>query len=174
MIEMITIHDQLKKREVTTMKLRDYRPADEKGVLLLHEEFTREFFEGYHGHTAIEHWNSEMKKHGRVDSHYWVIDNGGEITGLVGVIFLDGQTAELVRMRVKKEYRRQGLGKKLLDKVEKHCRQAGKRELILHTEKRLISARRMYESFGFRLIGELQDVVGEYDFTIMNYFKQLI
>lgn len=106
------------------------------------------------------------------DRKFWVIDSKGEIIGMVGITIVDENTAELIRMRVKGEYRRKGLGKKLLSVVEEYCTTIGTKRIILHTAKRLEIARKMYESQGFNLFNE-QGINWPLKFTMLSYYKDL-
>jgi GNAT superfamily N-acetyltransferase len=160
----------------TDMNIREYRKSDTNGVLLLHEEFEKEFFTEYDTNPLKEYQKSEFSdiyhSYTQKNRKIWVIDNKGEIIGMVGVIIVDKNTAELIRMRVKKQYRGQGLGKKLLLKTVEYCTSIGKKRLILHTAKRLEIARKMYERNGFILYGE-QDIQWPLNFTMMSYYKDL-
>lgn len=158
------------------MEVREYQKSDTKGILLLHEEFGTEFFEEHSTTTVREHQKSELENiyhsYSQKDRKFWVIDQEGEIIGMVGIIIVDEDTAELIRMRVKRQYRKQGLGKKLLYKVEEYCIKIGKKRIILHTAKRLAIARKMYEKYGFNLYNE-QVIQGPVKFTMLSYSKDL-
>ena len=158
------------------MEVREYQKSDTKGILLLHREFEREFFEEYDTAPVREHQKSEFENTYRSyiqkDRKFWVIDHEGEIIGMVGIIIVDENTAELIRMRVKRQYRGQGLGKKLLSKVEEYCTNINKKRIILHTAKRLVIARKMYERYGFNLYNE-QALQGPFNFTMLSYYKDL-
>ncbi|MFW9995954.1 MAG: GNAT family N-acetyltransferase [Candidatus Odinarchaeota archaeon] len=162
------------------MELREYQPSDIKGIIILHDEFMREYFSEFY---TDKHRITQDKPGQQVseleDTHnsyiqeggkFWVIESKGKIIGLVGIRIVDENTAELINMRVKKDYRGQGLGKKLLAKAEKYCRNTGRQKIILHTAKRLVIARKMYESYGFKLNNE-QVVSG--NFTVLSYIKDL-
>ncbi|MHA2296613.1 MAG: GNAT family N-acetyltransferase [Candidatus Hodarchaeales archaeon] len=158
------------------MILRELQPEDSDGVLLLHDEFIREFFDEYITSSPRDHGILTTDSiHGIIDKNggkIWVMELDGEIIGMVGVVFLEDNTAELVRMRVKRKYRGQSLGKKLLNQTESFCRDNGKQRLVLHTAKRLTIARKMYEAHGFKLFNK-QEIDGQFKFTVMSYYKDL-
>jgi GNAT superfamily N-acetyltransferase len=158
------------------MEVREYRKSDTKGIILLHKEFEKEFFEEYGTNPLKQHQKSEFEdiyhSYTQKDRKFWVIDLKGETIGMVGMIIVDENTAELIRMRVKGEYRRKGLGKKLLSKVEEYCTTTGKKRIILHTAKRLEIARKMYERWGFNLYNE-QVIHWPLKFTMLSYYKDL-
>lgn len=67
--------------------------------------------------------------------------------------------AYLYDLEVRREHRRSGLGKRLLEEAIRYCERKGYAKLGLRVESRNAGALRMYEEFGFRpiaLIMELQ------------------
>lgn len=157
------------------MHLREYRKSDINGIKELHKEFEEEFFSEFSTLLGEDYWDSELKHHDHAvykDRKFWVIEKGEEIIGFVGIQVVGERTAELIRMRVKKAFRRQGLGKKLLSTAEKYCKEINKKRIKLHTAKRLVIARRMYEQNGYKLYSE-QEIPMPFKFTMMSYYKDL-
>ncbi len=157
------------------MEVREYQKSDINGIKLLHKEFEGEFFNEFPTMSDGEHWEPELKHHNSSmleDRKFWVIDNQGEIVGFVGIQVVGESTAELIRMRVKRNFRRQGLGRKLLLTAENYCREINMRRIELYTAKRLEIARRMYEKNGYKLYSE-QEIPMPFKFTMMSYYKDL-
>jgi putative acetyltransferase len=71
---------------------------------------------------------------------------------------LDEATAELKRMYVEPSARGQGIGRALLDALEREARMLGVTRIVLETGTRLIAAIRMYEGMGYARI----PLFGEY------------
>jgi DNA-binding MarR family transcriptional regulator/N-acetylglutamate synthase-like GNAT family acetyltransferase len=98
----------------------------------------------------------------------WVAERRGAI---VGSIFLmksdDSAVAKLRLLYVEPNARGAGLGRKLVDTCIERARDFGYRELTLWTNDVLITARRIYQSAGFRLVSEAphhsfgHDLVGQ-------------
>jgi GNAT superfamily N-acetyltransferase len=88
------------------------------------------------------------------DDYFWVADIDGAVKGMVGVQRRSDEEAELRRMSVASDARRQGIGLGLLETVEAFCREKGHRRIALTTVTFLVAAIPMYERFGFRLVGE--------------------
>jgi putative acetyltransferase len=65
---------------------------------------------------------------------------------------LDATVAEVRRMYVHRDHRRQGLARALLAHLEGRARALGFRQLVLETGHRQLPAMRLYESFGFERI----------------------
>ena len=65
--------------------------------------------------------------------------------------------------------RGQGIGRVLLEQVERFASESGQRRLFLSTTPFLLRAIRLYEQFGFRRSGEgLQDLFGTPLFTMVK------
>ncbi len=60
-----------------------------------------------------------------------------------------GESAEVLRMRVRPEWRRQGCGQVILEALEARACEAGVRMLHLETTTQQTAARRLYEKHGF-------------------------
>jgi putative acetyltransferase len=77
-------------------------------------------------------------------------DASGQIIGSVGLYPIDTHCVELRKMYLKREVRRKGLGKKLLEHALKCARDKGYKRVTLETPGALKEAIRLYERFGFR------------------------
>ena len=87
-------------------------------------------------------------------NHFWVAEADGRIVGMVGVQGRGEEEAELRRMSVALDSRRQGIGVGLLETVQGFCREKGYQRLRLTTVSQMTAAIAMYRKFGFRLVGE--------------------
>ena len=85
----------------------------------------------------------------------WLAERHGEI---VGSVFLmrgdDATTGKLRLLYVEPNARRLGIGAALVDACASRAKEIGYRRLTLWTNDILVSARRLYEAAGFRLIRE--------------------
>lgn len=59
---------------------------------------------------------------------------------------------ELKRIFVCEDFRREGLGRKVVNELEKRAREKGYNRLILETGRVLVSAQNMYSKLGFKVI----------------------
>ncbi len=98
----------------------------------------------------------------------WVAERDGAI---VGSVFLVAESAEVGKLRllyVEPAARGLGIGARLVAACIEAARAAGYRTLILWTNSLLVSARRIYQAAGFRLVREEphhsfgHDLVGQY------------
>jgi ribosomal protein S18 acetylase RimI-like enzyme len=96
---------------------------------------------------------------------FWVVTLGGQIVGCAGLRYIGPAGAEAVhptlgevtRVFVSSAARRQGLGSKLLDTVERHARERGIIRLRLDARGDLIEARALYARRGYREVSRFND-----------------
>ncbi|HEU0020073.1 MAG TPA: GNAT family N-acetyltransferase [Dehalococcoidia bacterium] len=84
-------------------------------------------------------------------NNFWVADLAGQVRGMVGIQKRSEAEAELRRMSVARDSRRQGIGWKLLETVEEFCREHGYSQIFLTTVSQLVPAISMYQKYGFQL-----------------------
>jgi DNA-binding MarR family transcriptional regulator/GNAT superfamily N-acetyltransferase len=84
----------------------------------------------------------------------WIAELKGRRVGSVFIVRKTRTTAKLRLLLVEPDARGLGLGSRLVDEVIAFARSAGFRKLVLWTNNVLHSARRIYESRGFKLIKE--------------------
>lgn len=83
-------------------------------------------------------------------SGFWVARWDGEIIGMVGVQRHDENVAEIRRLRVHPEYRRHGVGTRLMETAIQFCRDRSYLKVILDTRVEREPAIRIFEKFGFQ------------------------
>lgn len=82
---------------------------------------------------------------------FWVIEKNKELVGMGGVKIYEENVAELKKFRVAKNYRRHGLGQKILNECEKVCRDLKIKTIKLDTTDRFTAALKMYEKNGYQI-----------------------
>jgi GNAT superfamily N-acetyltransferase len=91
---------------------------------------------------------------------FLVATRGGRPVGCGAVRRIDASTAELKRMYVERALRGQGLGRRLLEALEREARSLGVERLVLETGVRQDAALALYERAGYTRIpawGEYRD-----------------
>lgn len=98
----------------------------------------------------------------------WIAELDGEPVGCVFCVDRDEETAQLRILLVEPKARGLGIGSRLVGECLEFARRAGYRRMVLWTNDVLVSARRIYEAYGFRLVEEEShhsfghDLVGQY------------
>jgi len=86
----------------------------------------------------------------------WVADNEGEIVGLLisekrMLPYLEQQSRVNVEtLGVKKSFRKQGIGRKMMDVLYEYCQDNGVAEIKLGVFNKNTSAYKFYEKYGFK------------------------
>ena len=86
---------------------------------------------------------------------------------------LDGATAELKRMYVDPSLRGQGIGRALVDALEREARQLRVTRIVLETGTRLTPAIKLYESMGYSPIPLFGEYLSSPD-TSLCFGKSLV
>lgn len=82
---------------------------------------------------------------------YIVYDNDIPI-GCAGFKKYDSETAEVKRVFIKKDYRRRGISRELMNLLEKSARKQGYKYFILESGEPLVSAMALYRKIGYKVI----------------------
>lgn len=146
------------------LSIRTFRPADAGAVRLLFAQSLMDFagndtqaVESY-VESSLADDLSDISSHylRSPGDHFWVVEIDGQIKGMVGIQRRDDTEAELRRMSVASDARRQGIGWALLETTESFCREQEYQQIRLTTVTLLKPAIAMYIRFGYRLTGEDQ------------------
>ncbi|MCU6433671.1 GNAT family N-acetyltransferase [Undibacterium sp. Jales W-56] len=80
---------------------------------------------------------------------FYLVELNGELAGMVGLRWLRDGVAEIKRLYVRPPFRGKQLGEALLRKVLNDARAFGYQRVCLDTAPFMLSAQRLYKSFGF-------------------------
>jgi len=83
-----------------------------------------------------------------------VADIGRKVIGYL-VLMDSGKDAKIMSFAVKKEFRKKGVGSKLMDEAIKRCRERGKGRLLLEVRVSNTSAQEFYKKRGFKIISTI-------------------
>ena len=159
------------------LNIRTFRPADAGAVRLLFAQSLLDF--AGNSTQAVESYVESSLADDLADislhylrspeDHFWVAEDEGQIKGIVGIQGRDQREAELRRMSVARDARRQGIGWALLETTETFCREQGYQQIRLTTVTLLQPAIAMYIRFGYRLTGEDQygEIAGQHFLKVL-------
>ncbi len=82
---------------------------------------------------------------------FWVAVRNGEIAGMIGVQRLDDSVAEVRRLRVRPQFRRQGIASALMEHAIRFCRDHDYLKVVLDVRVERQPAIQLFEKFGFYL-----------------------
>ncbi len=84
-------------------------------------------------------------------NHFWVAcTDGGELIGMIGVQHYDSAVGEIRRLRVREEYRRRGIGTRLVETALKWCQDHNYLKVTLDTFMEREPAVKLFEKFNFK------------------------
>ena len=145
------------------IEIRAFRPADAKPVTALFARINRqlapvgqaEVFERYIARSVADELGDIPAYYAAArGSGFWVAVQDGQLAGFFGLEPAGRGAAELRRMYVAPEYRRRGLGRRLLANAESMARQMGYDRMDLSTSVLQDAALALYRHAGYEEIGE--------------------
>lgn len=145
--------------------LRTHQPGDlgwiveRHGTLYAQEHGYDERFEGVVAQIAA----GFLRAHDPRRERCWIAEVGGERAGCVMLVKESADTARLRVMLVEPWARGRGIGATLIAECMRFAREAGYRKITLWTHSNLVTARRLYERAGFRIVHS-EPAPGEYSF----------
>jgi DNA-binding MarR family transcriptional regulator/GNAT superfamily N-acetyltransferase len=145
-------------RQTAPYVLRAHRPGDmgwivhRQAVLYAQEYGWNEEYEGLISRIVADFIDTFDAKR----EHCWIAEREGEIVGSVFVVRHPNRegVAKLRLLYVEPSARGMGIGRRLVSEVTRFAREAGYRAISLWTNSVLVSARRLYEAEGYRLVKE--------------------
>lgn len=142
-----------------------------------------------HGHLYAEEfgWNVEFealvatlfanfaRQHDPSCERLWIAEIDGERVGCVFVVrnAEDASAAQLRCLIVDPKARGKGVGRRLVRECISFARAAGYKKMVLWTNDVLVSARRIYEAEGFRLVGENRHRSFGHDLVGQTWMREL-
>ena len=139
-----------------------YHKKDE--IRTLFREYTEQLAEGdaeFRDYLKIQHYDDELEhpeqKYGFPGGRLYMALCDGNVAGCVALRKLDEQRCEMKRLYVREDYRGNGIGNLLTDKLIQEARKIGYRHLLLDTFPFLERAIGMYQARGFREIEKYND-----------------
>ena len=158
-------------RETAPYMLRPHRPGDmgwvvhRQAILYAQEYGWNEEYEALIARIVADF----IDRFDATREYCWIAERDGDIVGSVFVVRHPERegVAKLRLLYVEPSARGMGIGRRLVSEVTRFAQQAGYHTLTLWTNSVLVSARRLYEAEGYRLVDEKphhsfgKDLVGQ-------------
>jgi DNA-binding MarR family transcriptional regulator/N-acetylglutamate synthase-like GNAT family acetyltransferase len=134
--------------------LREHRLGDMGWVVARHGEL---YWQAYRWDMSFEALVAEIvaqfiRNYNPACERCWIAELDGEPVGCVFLVKASEETAKLRLLLVDPKSRGLGLGRRLVEECVRFARQCGYKTVTLWTQSILISARRIYQNAGFRLV----------------------
>lgn len=128
------------------MLIRNIQESDLEQILEIEEE------------TFSEPWTKEgfLESFQNQDNHYLVVEDGGRIAGYCGYWGILGE-GYIYNVAVKKEYRRQRIGYRMLRQLIIEAKGRGITSMTLEVRVSNAAAIGLYQSLGFEAVGSRKD-----------------
>ena len=109
----------------------------------------------------LDHLSRYYNSGSEARTYFILTEESGRVIGGVGMEKFPGfdRCAEVQKLYVAEGWKGRGYGKLLMKTIEEYARAAGFRRLYLETHSNLEVVLRMYEKYGFHLIGRPESVV---------------
>ncbi len=138
--------------------IRTFEPGDAEAAWDLHIEGILDVAAAHQMRDEV--WDKDVRDipghYLQPGAHFWVVEDSLPAAGRERRIIAmnairrhDDTTAEIKRMRVTKDRRRQGIARLLLEIAEDWCRAAGYIRIVLDTTDRQEAAKVMYTNHGY-------------------------
>ena len=143
----------------------DYTDQYQQQVIdLILDVYEKELgFSGYDRPDIYRITEIYQKKHG---SAFWIALDTDEVIGTVGILEDTSEVAFLKRMVVKKEYRKKGVGKALLNRAINFAKEHGYCKMYAGTIEQNPNAIAFYEHLGFKRSQETPKAITAADDSI--------
>ena len=164
-----TLGDPARKRRLT---LRGPEPGDHGWILARHaavygaERGWGPKFEAYCGQVIVDF----IARGDHERERCWIAELDGVRCGSIYCTWRTDEVAQVRLLLVEPWARGCGAGAALANACVDFAREAGYRQIMLFTNSSLTSARRIYESIGFRFTGEQPEDIFEGDDSVGNEF----
>lgn len=117
-------------------------------------------------------WNENLLKEEleNKNSKYIVAIKDDEVVGFAGIKYNFDNFVEIMNIVTKKNQRRNGIGKILIENIKKLAKEYGVEKIYLEVNNQNLPAIKLYENSGFKQVGiRKQYYEGKFDAILMDY-----
>ncbi|MFZ5967299.1 MAG: bifunctional helix-turn-helix transcriptional regulator/GNAT family N-acetyltransferase [Bacillota bacterium] len=133
--------------------IRGFQPEDIEWVIRKHRDlYEVEYgFDDTFGDYVAEAVYKFQEIFDKEKENLWVAEVNGKAVGMIAIVKVDDETAQLRWFLIDPETRGRGLGHKLMETAVDFCKEKNYRHVLLWTVSVLDAARHLYKSYGFEL-----------------------
>lgn len=138
---------------INPVSIRDFESKDIGYIIDRHRElYEREYgFSPVFGDYVAEAVSKFAAAYDKERENIWIAEAEGETAGVIALVRVDDETAQLRWFLMEPRMRSKGIGHALMKTLMDFCRAKNYSHVFLWTVSLLGAARHLYESYGFRL-----------------------
>ena len=141
------------------LELRNARDDDSDGLLSLMASVYAEYDFVFDVDRELPEMRCAASEFSGRGGRFWVAEENARIIGMIGCEpFRNGDAYELRRLYVHKGWRRQGVGARLVELVEREASANRASCIELWSDTRLVTSHRFYERLGYIRIEDLREL----------------
>lgn len=146
--------EKIIQKGLQPLTIRTYQSNDIEYIIQRH----RELYENEYGFSAEfgDYVEKYVKKfdleHQPEQENIWIAECDGKPVGVIAVVKVDNETAQLRWFLIEPGMRGRGLGHLLMQTTLNFCKEKNYRKIILWTVNTLEAARHLYRNYGFMLM----------------------
>lgn len=139
--------------ELEKINIRSYHSEDLDWVIDRHSELYRTehgFDDSFRTYVAdpVRHFGELMNPE---KENLWIAESQGRRIGMIAIVRISETEAQLRWFLLEPETRGHGIGNTLIKTAVDFCKIKGYRHVFLWTVSGMIAARRLYQSYGFKI-----------------------
>ncbi len=132
-----------------TTRIRIAKNSDLSEVIDIIKDHYADFNDSFN----LEKFDSDLKdieqSYFAKNGYFWIAEDNNKVVGIIAITPINDKTGEIKRFYVRKKFRRQGIGKQLLNVCLEYAQKQGFQKIILWTDIRYKEAQAFYLKNGF-------------------------
>lgn len=148
----------VRSNTIDSLEIRNYKPYDLDACRSLYRELTDWHGELYNdptigGEHPEDYFNKHLKEVGK--NHVWVAVVDSKVVGFTSLILRE-ENGEIEPIVVSKQYRSQGIGRRLIKTVIAEAKKLGIKGLSIQPVARNLRALKLFYDLGFKKLGQIE------------------
>lgn len=142
-----------------SVAIRTYEPKDVDYVITRHRKLYEDEYKFSKAFSDyVEEYVLKFHEHyDKLKENMWIAEVNGKTAGVIALVKVYDDTAQLRWFLIEPEDRGKGLGRKLMETLIDFCKERGYKHILLWTVNTLEAARHLYGSYGFKLTESIEN-----------------